>query len=226
MRKSNISICLLIILVCIIALLLTGLVCSTKTEQAVSRESSNGLAIRHLPVPNQLEPLRQIEIMCVATDLNNSPLTYEWSASGGIIKPEKDPSVIQWLAPKEEDIYAITVIVSNSEGTKVTKTVSINVTEKEAQHPKIYAVACDNCKNHTDASRFSDYIVRCEAVDPNHDEMRYIWFASIGKMEGYGDYATWSTGAQFGNALITVIVIDSQGNESTGYLTINVACCN
>ncbi|HJX04043.1 MAG TPA: hypothetical protein VJ488_05750 [Dehalococcoidia bacterium] len=223
-----------LILAVIILALLAGIIltlacadgATQKTTQSSDASSSNGLIIRYLPIPNQVQPSRVIEILCVATDSQNSPLTYVWSASAGEIKPQEDPESIKWLSPIEVGIYTVTVVVSNDRGDKVQKTVDINVTDEEPQHPVIYTVKCENCTKNIEASRFSEYTLRCDAIDPNNDELRYVWFANLGKIEAQGEYAIWTTGAQFGNALITVIVTDSQGNEATGYLAINVACCN
>ena len=197
-----------------------------KSTQSSDVSSNNGLIIRYLPVPEQVQPSRVIEIICVATDSLNSPLTYAWSASEGEIEPQEDPESIKWLSPAEVGIYTVTVVISNDRGDKVQKTVDINVTDQEPQHPVIYTVKCENCTKNIEASRFKEYTLRCDAIDPNGDELRYVWFANLGKIEGHGEYANWNTGAQSGNTLITVIVTDSLGHESTGYLAVNVSCCN
>jgi hypothetical protein len=221
---------LLVTILVLLAGIVLNLACidgaGQKTSQSSDMSSSNGLIIRYLPVPEQVQPSRVIEILCVATDRQDSPLVYKWSASAGEIKPQEDPQSIKWLSPAKTGIYTVTVVVSNDRGDEVTKTVNINVTDEDPQYPVIYTVKCENCTKDIEASRFSEYTLRCDAIDPYGDELRYLWFANLGKLEGHGEYATWSTGAQFGNTLITVIVTDSQGHESTGYLAVNVSCCN
>ena len=212
-----------------IALLQTG-ACSnpdsSQPQQKISNITSDGLTIRYLTSPKQVQPSRQKEIVCVATDICGDALHYQWSATAGTIKPQEEPDIIQWLAPDKTGIYAITVIVSNTKGDKVCRSVEINVTDESPQHPVIYAVKCESCKNSIEASRFTEYRLRCDAVDPNQDELHYVWFTNLGKIKSNGNYATWNPGAQYGSALITVIVIDSKGNETEGYLAINVACCS
>lgn len=216
---------LLIIFILAIPISVALFTSCTSQETQGANESSGTLTIYYLTAPVQVMPTRLSEILCVAVDRENSPLTYEWKASGGEIRPEEEPQFIKWFSPEKEGEYEISVTVKNQKGNIASKSVRIKVTREQEQHPKIYAVKCDNCRNQIEASRFTEYTLRCEAVDPNNDPLRYIWFANIGKIKGEGNYATWSPGAQFGNALITVIVIDSDGNESVGYLAINVACC-
>jgi hypothetical protein len=88
------------------------------------------------------------------------------------------------------------------------------------------SVACSGCKNGTEASRWKTYEIRCDASDPNGDELRYTWFANMGKVRGNGPIATWQTLGQYGNALVTVIVTDEEGNKTEGYLAINIDCCH
>ena len=171
-------------------------------------------------------PLRGADIWCVATDANRSELKYEWSATGGEIQKKDEPNVILWIAPKKMGNYDITVTVTNANGVKVTQSATVKVTDEPVQHPIVYSVTCDNCKNMMEASRFNEYTLRCVAIDPNaDDELHYTWFATLGKIKENGAYATWTLGAQFGNALITVVVTDSKGNQVEGYLSVNVSCC-
>lgn len=212
--------------VLIIALLFNGACAAPSTPKQPSETQSNELVIRYLMAPPQVMPLRGAEMWCVATDANRSELKYEWSATGGEIQKKDEPNVILWIAPKKMGNYAITVAVTNAKGVKVTKSVTVAATDEPAQHPIVYSLTCDNCKNMMEASRFNEYKLRCVAIDPNaDDELHYTWFATLGKIKENGAYATWTLGAQFGNALVTVIVTDSKGHEAIGYLAVNVSCC-
>jgi hypothetical protein len=162
----------------------------------------------------------------VATDAGGGAISYEWSAAGGEIQARKEPESILWVAPGKEGSYTITVVVTNASGVKATRSVNIAVTKEPDQRPVIYGVKCQDCKNGVDASKFSQYTLRCDASAPSGGTLHYTWFANLGKIKGEGASATWFTGAQYGNALITVIVADDRGNETEGYLAINVSCCN
>ena len=195
------------------------------TAKQISESQSNGLIIRYLMAPPQVKPLRGAEVWCVATDANRSELKYGWSATGGEIQNREESNVILWIAPKKMGDYTITVVVTNAKGAKVTKSATVTATDEPAQHPIVYTLTCDDCKNGIEASRFNEYKLRCVAIDPNGDDLYFTWFATLGKIKENGAYATWTLGSQFGNALITVIVTDSKGNEVEGYISVNVSCC-
>lgn len=181
--------------------------------------------IRYLTATKQLLPNKGTEVFCVATNNKGGPLKYEWSASGGDIKPGQEPDTINWFAPDQTGSYIITVKVTNELGVSSTESVSIMVSKEREHYPIIYGVNCTNCMNTTEASRFSKYTLKCEAVDPDGDELKYTWFANIGRINGDGPVVEWSTGNPYGSALITVIVSDNKGNEIEGYLGINISCC-
>ena len=198
---------------------------SNKLPQQPAPASNSELIIRYLTAPQQVAPLRGTEIQCVATDASGDAITYEWSATGGEIQPRKEPDTIFWLAPSKTGSYTITATVTTTKGARATRSVTVSVSSDPAQFPVIHGVTCDDCRNRIEASRFTQYTLRCEAIDPNNDELRYTWFANLGKIKGEGAYATWTVGSQSGNALITVIVTDSKGNATEGYLAVNVSCC-
>ena len=215
-----------IALVILLIIVILGNACTMADESNPPAEPQNsGLVIRYLTAPKQVAPLKGDHILCVATDESNSALNYEWSASGGKIEMQKEPDEILWVAPDKTGNYTVTVAVTNAKGVKATRSVSILVTNEPPQYPEIYSVTCQDCKNGIEASRRSQYTIKCDASDPNGDPLQYTWFATIGKIKGEGPYATWYTLGQYGNALITVIVTDDKGNKTEGYLAINVSCC-
>jgi len=213
----------------LIVIVMLGSACSTVPRAAGGTDNSeaDGLVIRYLTAPQQIAPLKGTEILCVVTDKNESALQFKWSATGGEIKPqEEQPESIKWFAPEKTGNYTISVVVTNSQGTVVTRSVTITVTDEPDQYPVIYSVTCNDCKYRTEASKLSEYAIKCEATDPNGDELKYTWFANLGRIKGDGPVVEWFTGSQFGNALITVIVTDPEGHETEGHLAINVSCCN
>lgn len=210
----------------IIAVLLGSACTMYDALKQPSDQETKGLVIRYLTAPGQVMPSRGTDVLCVATDEDNGVLNYEWSATGGKIEVRKDPENILWIAPDKTGNYTVTVVVTNAKGIKATKSATILVTTDPPQQPVITSVTCQDCKNGIEASRFSNYNIKCDASDPTGDPLQYTWFATIGKIKGEGPYATWFTGGQYGNALITVIVTDDKGNKTEGYLAINVSCCH
>ncbi len=59
-------------------------------------------------------PGETLQLNCLATDANNDPLTYAWSATGGSFNGTG--SVIDWTAPPTEGIVDIMVKVSDDQG--------------------------------------------------------------------------------------------------------------
>jgi hypothetical protein len=216
----------------VIALLLVTVILSVACSviSGTTRETDNseadGLVIRYLTAPQQVAPLKGTEILCVATDKGGGKLNYEWTASGGEIKHEQEPQSIKWFAPEKTGQYTISVVVTNNQGARVNRSVTIVVSDAPDEYPVIHSVTCNDCKYRTEASKLSQYAIKCEAIDPNGDELKYTWFANLGRIKGEGPTVEWFTGSQFGNALITVIVTDSKGNETEGHLAINISCCN
>ncbi len=206
--------------------------CSSPAPAPASA-SAEGLntspVIRHLTANDMtsttlVRPGGGIELFCMATDIDADVLTYNWSASEGKLKGDGD--TVLWIAPESEGQYPLTVTVEDGKGGSATATITIRVTDSPSEPPVISAVRCIGCTEGIEASRWSTYELKCEASDPEEGPLRYIWFASTGKIEGNGPSASWITSGQYGNALVTVIVSDEDGNETKGYLAINISCCH
>ena len=221
-RRSALVIALVILI--IVTVLISG--CALYSESKPSETETKGLVIRYLMAPKQVVPSRGADVLCVATDEGGGILNYEWSATGGKIEAKKDPENILWVAPDKTGNYTVKVVVANAKGNKATKSVNMLVTNEPPQYPVITSVNCQDCKNGMEASRFSQYVIKCDASDPAGGQLQYTWFATSGKIKGEGSYAEWFTGSQYGNALITVIVTDARGNKTEGYLAVNVSCCH
>ncbi len=223
--RRCLSLTMVVIVVAMVVISVSACATSEVSKQPVETDTK-GLVIRYLTAPRQVIPSRGAEVACVATDAGGGTISYEWSATGGEIQARKEPESILWVAPGKEGSYAVTVVVTNAGGAKATRSVTIVVTKEPDQRPVIYGVKCQDCKDGVEASKFSQYTLRCDTSAPGGGTLHYTWFANLGKIKGEGASATWFTGAQYGNALITVIVTDDKGNESEGYLAINVSCCN
>ena len=202
-----------------------GGACTTYPVRPQPSELKNTAPVIHiLKAPKQVAPSSISQISCVATSENDDDLVYQWSATGGQIQGEADSIV--WIAPDTTGDCTITVTVSDGEGNNTTSAAHIIVTLRPNRAPVVDSMTCLNCSNGIEASRWSQYQIRCDASDLDGDKLNYMWLATIGKIEGDGPYATWLTLGQYGNALITVIVTDDKGNETEGYLAINISCCH
>ncbi len=182
------------------------------------------LTANELTSAKQVKPSAGLEIICTATDIDNDTLYYSWSASGGKIEGQGER--ILWVSPEDEGSYTVEVIVDDGRGGSISKAIDLTVTAEPSTPPVVTGMYCIDCVNAMEASRWSTYEIKCDASDPENGELHYLWFATTGKIEGNGPTATWITKGQYGNALITVIVTDADGNETEGYLAINISCCH
>lgn len=66
-------------------------------------------------------------ITCYASDPDNDPLTYSWSATGGSIPGSN--ATATWTAPSTTGVYTVTCTVSDNKSSPVSKGVNISVTE-------------------------------------------------------------------------------------------------
>ncbi|MBM3142309.1 MAG: hypothetical protein FJ005_04580 [Chloroflexi bacterium] len=199
---------------------------SQLTEQQNSPPVIHYMTAHNLTVQKQVTPSSGITVRCVATDDDGDRLSYKWSSTGGEIQIKGEAEDILWIAPDGTGDYTITVEVKDGRGGTATGSIIILVTNEPPRHPLISRVTCIGCKNGIEASRWKSYEIRCDASDPKGGELRYTWFASMGKVSGNGPIITWQTMGQYGNALITVIVTDEEGNKAEGYLAINIDCCH
>lgn len=70
-------------------------------------------------------PNASLQLVCVASDANNDPLNYIWTATGGVLSG--NGSTVSWTAPATEGIFQVTVKVSDDEGLSVQATANILV---------------------------------------------------------------------------------------------------
>ncbi len=213
---------ILLTLMAILLILLSACTTYSVTPQPPEPESTAPV-IHDLKAPKQVAPSSSSQISCVATSENDDALSYEWSATGGELEGKADSAI--WMAPDTTGDYTVTVVVTDGKGDKATGSVNITVTLKPNRPPAVDSMTCLNCSNGIEASRWKTYYIVCDASDPEGDELNYSWLATIGKIEGEGDYIVFRTFGEYGNALITVIVTDDKGNEAEGYLAINISCC-
>lgn len=59
-------------------------------------------------------PNAALQLNCLASDANNDPLVYEWTATGGTLSGTGN--AVEWTAPASEGIFELTVTVRDDEG--------------------------------------------------------------------------------------------------------------
>ncbi|PIX26864.1 MAG: hypothetical protein COZ67_05365 [Chloroflexi bacterium CG_4_8_14_3_um_filter_45_15] len=182
-------------------------------------------APNHPPLITSLRAEREViassesyQIECIASDEDGDELSYEWSSSDARIKG--DGPVFTWDAANFGGNYTITVKVLDGNGGIATD--SITITVRTNHPPTIITLVA-----HRDQVSPSDtYQIKCDAEDPDGDELRYEWSASGGNISGPGPLVTWTAPEASGTYSIKVKVIDDLGGESTRSLDINVTLNN
>jgi hypothetical protein len=217
------------LLACLLALIIIHSGCQTSTAppqyQEPQQEPQNEApVILYLRAQKQIAPLETSQVRCFTAESNDYMLNYEWSATGGQIQGKGD--IVAWTAPDATGEYTITVVVSNSKGSKATSSVTILVTKEPNRSPIVHSVTCQDCVNGIIASKWKTYSIQCDASDPEGDNLTYQWSATIGKITGDGPLVTWQTFDQSGHDVIRVKVTDDKGNEAEGNLAIDIHCCD
>ena len=165
--------------------------------------------------PEAVSPSGVCHIECIASDQDGDELSYEWFARDGDISG--DGAAVNWSAPESEGIYNITVEVTDGNGGEVTDSITITV---RANHPPtITSIIADKDW----VTPLGSCHIRCNAEDPDGDELSYEWSASGGDIFGTGLVITWTVPEAVGLHNITVVVTDGYGGEDTRSLTVSVS---
>ena len=200
-----------------------GSACTTYPVRPQPSELENTAPVIHiLKAPKQVAPSSSSQISCVATSENDDALSYEWSATGGQIQGEADSIV--WIAPETAGDCTVTVVVTDGKGGQATNLVTV-IVALEANRPSlVHSITCEDCSG--GAIRWTEYRIKCDASDPEGDELHYAWSVTFGKIEGEGPNVAWLTYGRYGDAIVKVVVTDDKGNEAEGHLAINIGCCH
>jgi len=165
--------------------------------------------------PEAVSPSGLCHIECIASDEDGDELSYEWLARDGDIGG--NGAAVNWSAPESEGIYNITVEVTDGNGGEVTDSITITV---RANHPPtITSIIADKDW----VTPLGSCHIRCNAEDPDGDELSYEWSASGGDISGTGSAMTWTAPEAVGIYTITVVVTDGYGGEDTRTLTVSVS---
>jgi len=173
-------------------------------------------------------PSGSLNVTCVASDLDNDSLTYEWSATAGNITGT-GPAV-NWTAPQEVGVCNITVVVTDGYGGSDTATLPVSVVTGQPPTIEQLLITADHCylKTNTVPYRVGKkqlYHIRCLIPDSGI-EVSYQWSATGGTISGDGSSITWTAPDKSGKVTITVTVSDIAGNPASRNLVLSVVDCS
>ena len=163
----------------------------------------------------QVAPSGSCEVECIASDSNGNELDYDWEASGGYISANSPK--VTWVAPEEPGEYIISVNVTDEDGNKATRSITISV--KGNQPPQINSLKSSSGQ----VVPLGNCTVTCEASYSDGDELTYTWSVSGGDISGSDSTVIWTAPEAVGTYTIAVKVTDGKGGEDTSALNINVS---
>ena len=155
--------------------------------------------------PEGVPPSGSCQIVCNAIAPHGNKLSYNWSASGGIITGEG--ATVTWTAPNSAGSYNVTVTVTGSRGGAVTNYVTIPV---RANRPPTITSLVANAGWTTPSGSLQ---VTCNATDTDGDKLSYEWITTGGHISGTGEAVNWTAPKAVGAYNITVVVKDGYGGE-------------
>jgi hypothetical protein len=214
MRRHISALGILLMILSVVAI--AGVACGGGTLPQPTPTGNQPPVIISLAVESQqLYPSGDTEIQCVAQDADGDHLNFTWSATGGNFSGSGP--IVDWQAPPNYGTYTITVAVDDGKGGSTQRTVDITVGAN--QSPIISSLTASPSGVISGGST----LITCVASDPDGDVMRYSWSASGGSLTGVGNKVTWLASGKSGSYVITVVVSDGKGGETTGNVTVTVA---
>jgi outer membrane protein OmpA-like peptidoglycan-associated protein len=151
-----------------------------------------------------------------ASDPDNDPLTYSWSATGGNVAGSG--SEVRWnsggVAP---GTYTVTASVNDGHSHTVNCSADITVNPPPNRKP---IVSCSASKNSVVSGE--PVGIRATASDPDGDPLTYSWSTSTGRITGSGASVQLDTTNAQGAATVTATVDDGRGGTASCSTTVDV----
>jgi hypothetical protein len=176
-------------------------------------------------------PSNSIQVTCNASDSDGDVLSYDWSASEGIITgagPE-----ITWTAPEEIGVCDITVFVDDGQGGNVTGSIMLiaaNGIQPIIEDLIVHAREPKYLKEYTWGYKVGmekEYDIECVASNTS-GALVYEWLYDGGEITGGGSVITWTAPNIPCDITITVVVFDVAGymdDESVFFEVVSCSSC-
>jgi outer membrane protein OmpA-like peptidoglycan-associated protein len=158
-----------------------------------------------------------ISVTATATDPDNDPLTYTWTASGGRV--DGNGPQVRWISTgTAAGSYTVTLHVDDGRGGVATCSADVRIEPKPNRPPTI---ACSANPNSVFAGERSQ--ITCDANDPDGDPLTYAWRANAGRITGNGRSGDYDTsGLSPGTYAITTRVDDGRGGAADASTSVTV----
>jgi opacity protein-like surface antigen len=158
-----------------------------------------------------------VGVTAMASDPDNDPLNYAWSASGGSV--DGAGSQVRWLsAGTTAGSYTVTAHIDDGHGGTAACSADIRVEPKPNRPPTI---TCSADRSLVFAGERIH--ITCIASDPDGDPLTYTWHADAGKITGNGPSGDFdTTGLSPATYPITTRVDDGRGGTAEASTPIGV----
>jgi hypothetical protein len=152
-----------------------------------------------------------------ATDADNDPLTYSYTATGGTVDGT-GPDVRWSPAGLAIGSYTINAKVDDGRGGTATCAADVAVAKRPNRPP---VISCAPERNPIIAGE--RVAINSTASDPDGDPLTYSYSATGGQISGNGPVAQFdSTGLSAGNYTVTCTADDGQGGRTSGTTSVDV----
>jgi hypothetical protein len=175
-----------------------------------------------------IAPSGSLQVTCIASDLDDDELNYEWSASGGSITGT-GPEVI-WTAPQEVGMYDITVVVDDGHDGTDTGSLTLITSNGDppsiqnlivtAEEPKYLKTTTTGYK----VGKTKEYYIECVASGAGG--LMYEWSCTGGSLSGEGSLITWIAPDTTCDVTVTAKVFDGAGNWVRKSIVFEVVECS
>ena len=152
-----------------------------------------------------------------ASDPDNDPLTYSYTATGGTVEGT-GPDARWSTAGLGVGTYTVTVKVDDGRGGVASCAAGIKV-EQKPNHPPVISCAPD----HSPILPGEHTAIISTASDPDNDPLTYSYTATGGQITGSGAQVQFdATGLQPGRYTVKCMVSDGRGGEAEASTTVEV----
>jgi len=152
-----------------------------------------------------------------ASDPDNDPLTYSWTASNGVV--EGSGPEVRWNSSgTTPGTYTVRVLVEDGRGGTADCSVDIQVEPRPIQHP---TMSCSVDRSSVHAGDLVD--ITAVATDEDNSPLTYSWSTSGGQINGAGSSASLDTsGLAAGQYTVTSHVQNRSGGTADCSVNVDV----